>query len=138
MMLALKIIHLGALMLGSVASLGNLYVIFAKGPHDLPAPGFVNQLRYMFRLSALAAILLLWASGMLMLLIGYGGWVPGFAFSAKIVFASVLLIIIAFLNLMAWRTTAPHKSPPSYVPMLHFIGAPCLVFSMLFAVLAFG
>jgi len=36
MIVLLKSIH----MLGEAASFGNLYIMMAKGPHDLPVPGF--------------------------------------------------------------------------------------------------
>ena len=34
----LKITHFLALMFGAAASLGNLYIMMAKGPHDCPRP----------------------------------------------------------------------------------------------------
>ena len=37
-----------------------------------PRPGFTNQLRFLFRITALAAILLIWASGVLLMFIKYG------------------------------------------------------------------
>ena len=133
-----KILHLLALMFGAAASFGNLYILMASGPTDLPSPGFTNQLRYLFRITALAAIIIIWASGILLMLVKYGWWVNTFAFDAKIVFASVLLLIIAFLNLLAMRAPRGPGGPPSYVPVLHMIGAACLVMAMVFAVAAFG
>ena len=134
----LKIIHLLALMFGAAASFGNLYILMAKGPHDLPSPAFTNQLRYLFRLTALAAIVIIWASGILLMLYKYGWWVNSFAFDAKIVFATIVLLIIIFLNLLAMRTSRGPGGPPSYVPILHMIGAPSLILAMIFAVIAFG
>ena len=78
-----KAIHLLALVFGSVAALGNIYLGLAKGPHDLAAPGFNNTLRKAYRYTSLFAIIALWGSG-IVLLLTYGGWVPGFAFTAKI------------------------------------------------------
>ncbi len=134
----IKIIHLLALMFGAAASFGNLYILMARGPHDLPSPGFTNQLRYLFRLTALAAIAIIWASGLLLMLIKYGWWIQSFAFDVKITFATVVLLIIAFLNLMAMRTPKNLGSPPSYVPVLHMIAAAGLVMTVVFAVIAFG
>lgn len=138
MIVLLKTIHMLALMFGAAASFGNLYIMMAKGPHDLPAPGFVNQLRLLFRLSALVAILTLWVSGVLLMFVKYGWWVGSFSFDAKIVFATVLLLIIGFLNLLAIRAPKGPGGPPSYVPILHMIGAVCLVLVVVFAVVAFG
>ena len=134
----LKITHFLALMFGAAASLGNLYIMMAKGPHDLPSPGFTNQLRFLFRITALAAILLIWASGVLLMFIKYGWWVPSFAFDVKITFATIVLLIILFLNLLAMRTPQGPGGPPSYVPILHIIGAVSLILAMIFAVAAFG
>ena len=134
----LKILHLLALMFGAAASFGNLYIMMAKGPHDLPAPGFVNQLRFLFRLTALGAILVIWASGVLLMFAKYGWWVNSFAFDAKIVFATIVLLIILFLNLLAMRAPKSPRGPPSWVPVLHMIGAASLVMAVIFAVIALG
>ena len=135
-MTLIKIIHLLALMFGSVASLGNIYILLAKGPHDLDAPGYTNMLRKLYRFTALGAIIALWASG-LILLFGHGGWVSGTAFHIKLLFVVILTLIVLFLNFMApgW---ARRGGPPSYVPALHWIGASCLLLTVIFAGLAFG
>lgn len=132
----LKAIHLLALVLGSAASLGNVFLLLAKGPADLPAPGLVAGLRQWYRLSALVAILTLWVTGLLLAVIQYG-WPTGLAFNAKLLFATLLLAIILFLNFMA-LTWARSGGPPSYVPALHITGAICLVFAVGFAVYAFS
>lgn len=138
MIILLKTVHMLALLFGAAASFGNLYILMAKGPHDLPAPGFVNQLRLLFRITALGAILVLWVSGLLLTFVKYGWWVDSFSFDVKIVFASILLLIILFLNLLAMRVPKGPGGPPSYVPVLHMIGATCLVLAVVFGVAAFG
>jgi hypothetical protein len=134
----IKIIHLLALMFGAAASIGNLYMMMAKGPYDLPAPEFTNQLRTLFRFTALGAIIVIWISGILLMLINYGWWVQSFAFDVKITFATIVLFIIIFLNLMAMRSTKSSGGPPSYIPVLHTIGAASLVLTVIFAVISFG
>jgi uncharacterized membrane protein len=131
-----KTVHLLALTFGAVASLGNVYIMLAKGPHDLPAPGFINSLRKWYRLTALAAILVLWASGLMMIVLG-SGWPGGAAFHLKLTFAAALLAIIAFVNMMAagW---ARRGGPPSWLPSLHVAGALLLIGTVALAVLAFG
>jgi len=138
MFILLKIIHIGALMFGSVASLGNLYMMFAKGSPDLPPPPLANKLRNLFRVTGLIAILALWVTGPMLMVIKYGPWVDGSAFSAKIGFATLLLIIISYLNLLAWRSKAPDQGPPSYVPKLHVIAVIALFSAMVSATIAFG
>lgn len=133
----LKTLHLLALVFGAAASLGNIYLMLAKGPHDLPAPALANALRKWYRLTALGAILTLWATGIVMLPLRYGFGVEGFAFNAKIALAGLLLAIIAYLN---WKAPvwARRGGPPAYVPALHMIGAASLLLAVIFAVAAFG
>lgn len=136
MFLLLKIIHLGALMFGSAASIGNLYMIFSKGPHDLPAPELINRLRKYFRYTGLLAIIVLWVSGPMLMFLKHGRWLDGFAFSTKIGFATLLLLIISFLNLYAWF--APQKGPPAIAPILLIIATAALFLTVIFAVIAFS
>ena len=133
----LKSLHILALVFGSAASLGNIYLALSAGPHDLAAPGFTNTLRKFYRLTALGAIAVLWVTGLLLMIWRYGIWVEGFAFTAKIALAVVLTAIVFFLNLMApgW---ARRGGPPAYLPALHWIGSFCLLGIVVFAVAAFG
>jgi len=134
---AMKAIHLLALVFGSVAALGNIYLALAKGPHDLAAPGFTNTLRKAYRYTSLFAITVLWLSGLILMLWGHGLWVEGFAFSAKIALAVVLTAIILFMNLMApgWSRSG---GAPSYVPTLSWISAISLLLIVALAAFAFG
>lgn len=137
MIITLKMLHLLALVFGSLASLGNIYLGFANGPHDLDAPAYTNRLRKMYRITGLIAIITLWITGLALLLGKYGVWVPGFAFSAKIAFAVLITVYLLFVNLMSsgW---AKAGGPPSYMPMLTWISFLALVFTVVFAVAAFG
>lgn len=134
---AMKAIHLLALVFGSAAALGNIYLALAKGPHDLAAPGFTNMLRKAWRYTSLFAITVLWISGLILMLWGHGLWIDGFAFNAKIALAVVLTVIILFINLMAggWARSG---GPPSYVPVLHWIAAISLLLIVALAAFAFG
>ncbi|MCB1423318.1 MAG: hypothetical protein KDJ69_12810 [Nitratireductor sp.] len=135
--MVLKSLHFLALVFGAAASLGNIYLALSAGPHDLAAPGFTNTLRKFYRLTALGAITVLWATGLLLMVWRYGLWVEGIAFNAKIMLAVVLTAIIFFLNLMApgWARSG---GPPSYVPVLHWVGSTCLIGIVVFAVVAFN
>lgn len=137
MIITLKILHLLALVFGSIASLGNIYLGFAKGPHDLAAPDYTNMLRKLYRRTGLGAVVVLWISGLLMMIGKYGVWVPGFAFNAKIAFALILTAIVLFTNLMApgWARSG---GPPSYLPVLIWISFISLALVVVFAVAAFG
>lgn len=135
--MVLKSLHFLALVFGAAASLGNIYLALSAGPHDLAAPAFTNTLRKFYRLTALGAITVLWATGLLMMVWRYGLWVEGVAFNIKIMLAVVLTAIIFFLNLMA-PAWARSGGPPSYVPALHWVGSACLLLIVIFAVIAFN
>lgn len=132
----LTALHFLALAFGAAASFGNLYLMFASGPHDLPSPGFTGALRRYWRLTALGAIVMLWLTG-LALLAWHGGWAPGPAFAAKIALVAALTAIVAFLNLMApgW---ARRGGPPGWVSYLHVAGATLLVTIVICAAAAFS
>jgi cytochrome bd-type quinol oxidase subunit 2 len=132
----IKAIHLLALMLGAGASLGNIFLLLARGPHDLPAPELTKALRKWYRLSALVAIITLWLTGVLMSLSG-DGWIDGQAFTSKLIFAAALLGIIGYVNFMAagW---ARRGGPPAYVSALHVTGALLLAGTVVAAAYAFA
>jgi hypothetical protein len=129
-------LHLLALVFGSAASLGNIYILLASGPHDLPAPGFVGALRKWYRLTALGAIVTLWLTGVILIAM-QPGLAQSTAFNLKLFFASLLLAIIGFLNFMAPRWSR-RGGPPSYVSSLHMAGAASLFLAVILAVAAFN
>ncbi|MEZ5871845.1 MAG: hypothetical protein R3D32_08355 [Nitratireductor sp.] len=134
--IVLKMLHLLALAFGSVSSLGNVYLMLSKGPHDLDAPGFTNMLRKLYRVTALGAIVTLWVTGLLMTVMHHG-WVPGFAFHAKIGLALLLLAIILFVNFMA-SSWARRGGPPTWLANVHVIAAASFLTTVILAVLVFG
>ena len=136
MITTFKILHLVALMFGSLAALGNIYLALAKGPKDQAAAAFTNTLRKYYRLTGLAAIIILWASGLLLFFAKYGALVAGPAFSAKIAFVLLLTAITLFVNFMAPKW-ARSGGPPSYVPTLHRIAAVSLLLIVVLAVVAY-
>ena len=137
MIAAIKALHLLALAFGAAASLGNIYLMLARGPHDLPDPGRMGALRKLYRQTALAAIGLLWLTGLILLVWNHGGWVAGFSFSAKLALVVLLTAIVAFLNVMApgW---ARRGGPPAWVASLHIVGATSLLAIVVLAAFAFG
>ena len=99
------------------------------------------MLRKLYRLTALGAILVFWATGVPMLIAnGFDGIALALGngvFQLKLVFVVVLTGIVLFLNLMApgWARSG---GPPAYVPKLHWTGAICLLLAVIFAAVAFG
>lgn len=137
MFITLKALHLLALMFGSVAALGNLYLGIAKGQHDPAAPKYTNMLRKFYRRTSLVAILILWVTGTIMLVSKYGGKVEAGAFHAKLAFVILLTAIIFFTNIMAPKW-AKRGGPPSYIPALSWVAAITLMVITVLAVLTFS
>lgn len=137
MFITLKVLHLLALMFGSVAALGNLYLAFSKGPHDLAAPDYTNTLRKFYRRTSLGAIIVLWFSGVILFVGKYGGKVEGGAFHAKLSFVILLTAVALFTNFMAPKW-AKRGGPPSYIPALSWASAIALIVSVVLAVIAFA
>ncbi|MFZ1813361.1 MAG: hypothetical protein WBO55_11320 [Rhizobiaceae bacterium] len=136
MFIFLKTLHIVALMFGSLASLGNVYLLLARGPHDLDAPGYTNLLRKLYRLTALGAIGVLWVSGLLMSIAG-PIWESGTAFKLKLLLAALLLVIITILNLMApgW---ARRGGPPAWITGVHIVAAVILLCTAALGIAAFS
>lgn len=133
----LKIVHVLALMFGSAASFGNLFLLFSAGPHDLAAPGFTNRLRKIYRLTALIAIGAFWFTGLLMVFLKHGMWVYETSFNIKVFCAFVLTISVIFLNIMApgWSRSG---GLPSYVGSIHWLNAGLLIVIVILASFTFG
>ena len=133
----LKILHLLALMFGAAAGLGNFYIIKASGPDDMPPSALTMRLRNILRFTGLAAIITIWASGIWLMLIECGWWVDSRFFDIKILFATIVLVIVLALNVIASRMAKGAK-PPSYLPTLSTAGTASLIITMMLAVLTFN
>jgi hypothetical protein len=133
----IKALHYLALAFGAGASFGNIFLMLAAGPHDLPDPGRTAALRKLYRTTALGAIAVLWLTGLVLLVFRHGGWVAGYAFGVKIALVAVLTAIILFLNLMAPRW-ARRGGPPGWVANLHVVATFCLLSAIVLAAYAFG
>lgn len=133
----LQSLHFLALAFGAVASLGNVYLVLSSGPHDLAAPGFTNQLRKLYRFTALVALAVFWITGLLMLFARYGLWLEGFGFNAKILLVGILTLSVVFINLMSpqWGRSG---GPPAYVKYLHWLNAFLLIGAIILAAIAFN
>lgn len=133
----LKLFHFLALVFGAAASLGNVYLMLSKGPHDLDAPGFTNMLRKLYRTTALGAILLFWASGIPMYLWLHGFEAPGKVATLKLLSVLVLTGIVLFVNIMAPGWTR-RGGPPDYLSSIHWLAAGLLLLAVVCAPYAFG
>lgn len=115
-MLALvKFLHMVGLMLGGAASFGSLAIAMrVKG--DAASP--LNALRPVFGRMSLAAILLLWASGLWLYLGFHMGADLGAAFGLKLAAATAVLGLSVWLNVMGARSARTKTPPPAYAAQL--------------------
>ncbi|MCT7373606.1 hypothetical protein [Chelativorans salis] len=117
MLTFMKILHLFGLMLGAGGGLGSMMVgIQAKRAGGPPPPALL-ALRKNFALAALIGVLLLWATGLWMWLVDYGGAWLGTAFAVKIA-AAVLILAILVAARIAMARTAPGSPPPAFIQRL--------------------
>lgn len=137
MFITLKALHLLALMFGSVGALGNLYLGIAKGQHDPAAPKYTKTLQIFFRRTSLFAVIVLWVTGMILLVSKYAGKVEPAAFHAKIAFVILLTVIVFFTNIMAPKW-AKRGGPPSYITALSWVAAITLMLIAVLAVVTFS
>ncbi len=91
MLIVLKVVHLYALILGSVGGMGTgILMSGAEGP---PTAQVVSVLK-LFKTFGMIAVALLWLTGLLLVWIEYGTLALGLAFSLKLVAAIVLTALI--------------------------------------------
>lgn len=137
MITLVKIIHLLALMFGAASSFGSLYLGLAKGPHDLAAPDYTNTLRKIFRTFGLIAVMVLWVSGLLLMLFSYGFWIPGTTFGLKIALVILITLHLLYINFMAGNWTRS-GGPPKHVTTLSWISAFALIGVVILASITFS
>jgi hypothetical protein len=113
-----KFLHIFGLMLGSAAAFGNFAVARQVRLSAGAPPKELLALRPLFARTALAAIVLLWLTGLWLYVDAYAGVALGWAFHAKLGAAVLLLAAIIAVNLIA-RRTAAGTAPPAWLPQLH-------------------
>src|SRR3954452_20338588 len=118
MIIVVKFLHILGLMLGAAAAFGNFAVARQVRLAAGAPPKELLALRPLFAKTALAAILLLWLSGLLLYLDAYRGADLGWAFHTKLACAALLLVAIIAVNLIV-RRAATGTPPPSWLPQLH-------------------
>jgi uncharacterized membrane protein len=113
-----KFLHIFGLMLGSAAAFGNFAVARQVRLSAGAPPKELLALRPLFARTALAAIVLLWLTGLWLYLDAYRGVALGWAFHVKLGAAVLLLAAIGVVNVIA-RRTAAGAPPPAWLPQLH-------------------
>lgn len=105
MFVTLKIIHLLALIVGGTASLVTLGIqrFMSKSGIKGAPPKPIAKIMRALGLSGLTAIVVLWITGIVMLVQNYGGADLGIWFTVKLIAATLIFGISAFMNFATAR-----------------------------------
>ena len=111
LIITLKIIHYVALFLAGGAGVANPLLIKAHKSSGIPPSNEVQQTMLKLVKLSLIAMILIWISGLWLALEIYGTLNMGWAFTVKIIGASILLISTITVNLYLINR-AKMKAPP--------------------------
>jgi len=122
MFVTLKILHLLALIVGGTASIVTLGIqrFLAKSGLKGPPPKPIANIMRLLGLSGLGAIAVLWLTGLVMLVQNYSGADLGIWFSIKLIAATLIFGISAFMNFATAR--ARKGGPPANLPLMKALG----------------
>ena len=136
-MLALKIVHFFCLFGGGAAMMGNgilmRKVMAASGPPD---PLIADTMKRLGMIG-LASIVLLWGTGIAMLLLG--GVTPGWPFYVKLLAAAAVLAAVIMLSSTAAKAERSNQAPDfARMKMLSLVSSLGAALAVVFAVVAFS
>ena len=105
-----KFLHIFGLMLGSAAAFGSFAVARQVRLSAGAPPKELLALRPLFARTALVAIVLLWLTGLWLYVDAYAGVALGWAFHAKLGAATLLLVAIIAVNVVAAPSCRRHAA----------------------------
>ncbi len=116
-MLAVKFLHLLALMMGAAASIANL-VLSVKSEKAGDAAATLLALRPVFSQIGLAAVLLIWITGVWLYAVRWDSAALGPVFILKLIAAGLLLVAILAINLAGARAKRTGTPMPMAIQRL--------------------
>lgn len=139
MIATLKIIHLLCLLVGGAASFGGAALsrrVQASGAP--PAPLVADTMGALWRMG-LAAILVLWLTGIPLAYLEYGSLALGWAFYAKLLGATLVLAAVPTMGVLRRRAVAAGRTPDAErLKALGLAAQLGTVAAIVFAVIAFN
>ena len=137
MLIALKIIHFFCLFGGGAAMMGNgilmRKVMAASGPPD---PAIADTMKRLGMIG-LASIVLLWVTGIAMVLLG--GVAPGWPFYVKLLAAAAVLVAVTMLSATAAKAERSNQAPDfSRLKRWSLVSSLGAALAVVFAVVAFA
>jgi hypothetical protein len=116
MLIFLKLIHMAALFLGGGAVIGNGLLLQQLMANPGPPPPMVRSVMKQLSKFGLAAIILLWLSGLGMVYYKYGTFELGNWFYAKLIGATIVLGAVLMLTRVASQAEKA-GTPPNFQTM---------------------
>lgn len=115
----LKLIHMAALLMAGGAMVGSGLLMRQLIANPGPPPPMVRSVMKVLGPLGLAAVILLWLSGLGMAYNKYGGLAIGPWFYAKLVGATVVLLCVVAMSVIAFR--AEKAGVPPDLKLMHKI-----------------
>lgn len=139
MIILLKIIHMFSLYVGGAAGIGNGLLLSKTLKSGQPPSPVVAQVMGLIGKMGFVAILLLWISGIGMIVVNNSWSTLGWAFWVKLFGASLVLVAASSMTYLAVKAekagTGPNPHAIKKISKLAHVGLPLAV---IFAVVAFG
>ena len=129
MMIFLKLVHLSALFLGGGAVIGNGLLLSQLMANPGPPPPMVRSVMKLLSKIGLAAIILLWLSGLGMVYSKYFTFALGNWFYVKLVGATIVLGAVLMLTRVAMQAEKA-GTPPDFQTMKRLAMAGRLGFAL--------
>lgn len=113
-MIAIKFLHIFALMLGAAASIANLMISRQIGG-ELSGNERLAAMRPKFSRLGLVGVFLIWITGIWLYAASWNGADLGPVFTLKLIAASLLLIAVIAINVAGMRSARTGQPPPSMI-----------------------
>ncbi len=139
MFIFLKIIHMGALMGGAAAMVGNGILMARLMRAKAPPPDIVQDTMRILGMTGAISIALLWLSGLGMIWTMSGIPGPAWAFWIKLVGATIVLVTVAMMTRAA--ASAQKAGTPPDMARMHRLAQGArfgITLAVIFAVIAFN
>ena len=136
---AIKIIHILCLMGGGAATIGNAVLMSNMLSEGGPPSELAMKSMRALGMVGLAAIVLIWITGIWLVLSQYAGGGLGWEFYVKVAAAAVILVCVGTLSYLGARAGIEGRPPnPDVMRPLSMIVFICTIAAVALAVIAFG
>lgn len=138
MIIALKLIHMAALFMAGGAVIGNGLLLHQLIANPGPPPPMVRNVMKVLSLTGLAAIVLLWLSGLGMAYGRYGTLAIGNWFYIKLIGATIALVAVLMMTRLGMNAEKSGTPPDlNALKRLAMIGRGGFALALIGAVVAF-